>query len=186
MVIILNNLGTIYIFTNRCILRRFEMNDSYSVFNSYTSNEEVAKYLNNNAHKKIYETEFMISEFKKNYNNLNYYNWIIINQYNNNVIGTISLHEVDIFNEKAEIGIIIAPKFQKKGYAKEVLNAVIDFAFNKLRIHRLEAKIMKDNIPSNNLFKELNFKFEAIIHSLIKKNNNFFDVNLYYLINNRE
>jgi len=160
------------------------MNDTYQVFKSYSSSFDVAKYLNNEAHLNTYETEYMIYDFIKSYNNLNYYNWLIVNRFDGNVIGTISLHNIDVFNEKGEIGIIISPFFQGRGYAKEVINKIIEFAFTKLKIHRLEAKVMIENISSNKLFKSLNFNYEGIIHSSVKKNNNFFDVNSYYLINN--
>ena len=77
-----------------------------------------------------------------------------------------------------------AYKTEQSPLAKEVINKIIEFAFTKLKIHRLEAKVMIENISSNKLFKSLNFNYEGIIHSSVKKNNNFFDVNSYYLINN--
>ena len=181
--IFLNSLGTVNIYTERCLLRRFEPTDAYYVFKSYSSLENVAKFLNNESHKTIFETELMIYEFLKNYNNLNYYNWVIVENKTNTIIGTISIHEIDLYNDKGEIGIIISPYYQKKGYAKEVVGAVINFAFYKLNIHRLEAKVMLDNKASNNLFRNLKFIFEGVLFSSIKKNNQFFDVNLYSLIN---
>ena len=181
--IILNSLGTVVLYTKRCKLRRFELNDTYNVFNNYSSLKEVTYYLTNQAHKSIYETEYMIYEFIKNYNNLNYYNWIVTELDNNNVIGTISLHEIDLFSDKAEIGIIISPYYQNKGYAKEVIFKIIDFAFNYLNIYRLEAKIFSNNIASNKTFKSLNFNYEGILHSVVKKENKFYDVKLYYLLN---
>ncbi len=179
----MNNVGTIYLFTKRCLLRRFEFNDITNVFNAYLSDEKTFKYLNSEVHKNIYQSEFLINEIIKNYNNKCYYNWLIINKYNNEIIGTISLHEIDVYNDKCEIGIIIVNKYQKHGYAKEVIDCIVSFAFYKLNVHRIEAKVICDNLASNNLFKSLNFNFEAIIHSSVKKNNKFYDVNLYYLIN---
>ena len=183
MVINLNSLGTVCLTTKRCLLRKFEYNDSYQAFINYLSNKEVAKYLTNDAHFSIYESEFLINNFINNYNNINYYNWAIINKVNNDIIGTITIHEIDVFNDKGEIGIIISPLYQKKGYAKEVVRAIIDFAFFNLKIHRLEMKILLNNISSNNLAKSLGFNYEGIIHSCVKKNNDYLDINLYYLIN---
>ena len=179
----MNSYGTIYLFTKRCILRRFEMNDVYNVFNAYTSDTHIFKYLNENAHKNIYETEFMINQFINNYNNLNYYNWVIVDRFNQNIIGSISLHSLDVYNEHAEIGIIICKKYQNLGYAKEVINEILNFSFLKLGLKRVSAKVMLENESSNVLFKSLNFLYEGVLHSYIKKNNMFFDVNLYYLIN---
>ena len=177
------NLGTRIIYTNRCILRRFELRDSLLVFNSYMSDKNIAKYLLNDEHKSVYETELLIREFIKNYNNLGYYNWVIVDKVNFYIIGTISLHEVDILNDKVEIGIIISSNYQNKGYAKEVLNRVINFAFFDLNVHRIEAKVMINNYNSNKTFKSLGFIYEGTIHSCVKKNLKYYDVNLYCLIN---
>lgn len=177
------NLGTRIIYTNRCILRRFELRDSLLVFNSYMNDKNIAKYLLNDEHKSVYETELLIREFIKNYNNICYYNWVIVDKVNFNVIGTISLHEVDILNDKAEIGIIISSLYQNKGYAKEVINEVISFAFNVLKVKRIEAKIMCNNKKSKNLFMSLGFKNEGILYSSVKKNNKYLDVSLFSLLN---
>lgn len=179
----MNSFGTVYLFTKRCLLRRFERSDVFNVFNAYTSDENIFKYLNENVHKNIYETEFMINEFINNYNNLNYYNWLITDRNNYNVIGSVSLHSLDIYNEHAEIGIVISKNYQNLGYAKEVINEILNFAFLKIGLKRVSAKIMIENDASNNLFKSLDFIFEGILHSYIKKNNHFYDINLYYLIN---
>lgn len=179
----MNEMGTVYLFSKRCILRRFERSDIYNVFNAYLSSPNIFKYLIESYHKTLYETEFMINNFINNYNNFNYYNWLIINNYNNEVIGNISIHSVDQYNECGEIGIIISEKYQKQGYAKECLNRVIDFAFNIVKFHRLQAKVLLENEASNKLFMNLGFKYETILHSVAKINNKFHDVNLYYLIN---
>ena len=178
----MKSLGTVNIVTNRCLLRRFEYRDILNVFNNYSSNKNVSKYLTNEPHKGVYETEYMIGDFIRNYNNLNYYNWVIVDKYNNDVIGTISLHEIDLYNDKGEIGIIISPKYQNKGYAKEVIQTIINFAFFELEINRLEYKALKDNISSNKLASKVGLIFEGVIHSIVKKNNEYLDVNLYYLI----
>lgn len=179
----LNSYGTIFLYSERCLLRRFEYNDYLDVFSSYLSDKNVSKYLASDPHKNILETRYLLNEFIKNYNNLNYYNWIIINKYNNDVIGTVSLHEIDLNNDKVEIGIIISSNYQNKGYAKEVLNRVINFAFFDLNVHRIEAKVMINNYNSNKTFKSLGFIYEGTIHSCVKKNLKYYDVNLYCLIN---
>lgn len=181
--IYLNNFGTRTIYTNRCILRRFELRDSLLVFNNYMSDKSIAKYLVNEEHKSIYETELLISEFIKNYNNISYYNWLIVDKLNFNVIGTISLHEVDILNDKVEVGIIISKKYQNKGYAQEVVSEVISYAFNVLKVKRIEAKVMNENDKSKSLFLSLGFKNEGILYSSVKKNNKYFDVSIFSLLN---
>lgn len=147
------------------------------------NDKNIARYLLNEEHKNVYETELLINEFIKNYNNFSYYNWIIIDSVTFNVVGTISLHEVDALNDKVEIGIIISRFYQNKGYAKEVVKEVISFAFNMLKVKRIEAKIMYDNLKSKKLFLSLGFKNEGILYSSVKKNNKYIDISLLSLLN---
>ena len=177
------NIGTQIIYTNRCVLRRFELRDSLNVFNSYMSDKNIAKYLINDEYKSVYEVELLINEFIKNYNSIYYYNWVIINKDNLDVIGTVSLHEIDYLNDKVEIGIIIASFYQNKGYAKEVIKEVIFFAFNILKVKRIEAKIMVNNKNSKLLFTSLGFNNEGILYSSVKKNNKYYNINLFSLLN---
>ena len=93
------------------------------------------------------------------------------------------MHEVDSLNDKVEIGIIISKFYQNKGYAKEVINEVISFAFNMLKVKRIEAKIMCDNLKSKKLFLSLGFKNEGILYSSVKKNNKYIDISLLSLLN---
>ena len=53
----LTHKGTKTIITERLILRKFELGDEIQVFNNWTSDEEVTKYLTWNHHTSILETE---------------------------------------------------------------------------------------------------------------------------------
>ncbi|MFD4628481.1 GNAT family N-acetyltransferase [Streptomyces sp. NPDC058284] len=48
-----------------------------------------------------------------------------------------------------------------RGYLTEGLGLVIEFAFDELELHRLEANIQPDNTPSLNLVKRLGFRYEG-------------------------
>ncbi|MFJ7786643.1 GNAT family N-acetyltransferase [Streptomyces albidoflavus] len=48
-----------------------------------------------------------------------------------------------------------------RGYMTEGLGLVLQFAFNQLELHRLEANVQPDNTPSLNLVKRLGFQREG-------------------------
>lgn len=73
-------------------------------------------------------------------------------------VGTIDLYEFDPNNRRAGVGILVAPEFRKKGYAKEALNRLSDYGFQVLNLHQIHANISSDNIPSQRLFTGTGFE----------------------------
>ncbi len=65
-----------------------------------------------------------------------------------------------IINEdSAELNYLLAPYAQHKGYAKEALEGLIEFASTKKLITTFRAEIHKENLPSVILIKRLGFVF---------------------------
>jgi len=62
-----------------------------------------------------------------------------------------------------------------KGYMTEALVPMIDFAFNDLGLHRIEANIMPHNIPSLKVVKKLGFKPEGLAQKYLKINGKWQD-----------
>ena len=74
------------------------------------------------------------------------------------VIGTIDLFDVDFYNSRAGVGILIGNEvYRGKGYAGASLDLLINYAFNKLNLFQLYCNISEDNIHSLQLFKSRNF-----------------------------
>ena len=72
-------------------------------------------------------------------------------------VGCIDLFEFDPQHLRAGIGILIAPRYRKKGFAGEALETLIQHCFEILGIHCLYANIPKGNKASFMLFRSLKF-----------------------------
>ena len=70
-----------------------------------------------------------------------------------------------------------------KGYATESLQAAIDFVFNKMQLHRIEANIIPRNEASVNLVKRLNFENEGLGQKYLKINGVWED-HFHYVLRN--
>ena len=61
-----------------------------------------------------------------------------------------------------EIGIaMVDKKLRGQGLAYEALSKFIDFCFNDLVMHRINARIISGNLASLSLFNRLGFKQEG-------------------------
>lgn len=65
--------------------------------------------------------------------------------------------------QQAEVGFGSLPEWQGKGYGKESLRAVLDFAFNACGFHRLYATVTEGNIASRRLLESCGFQLEGTL-----------------------
>lgn len=76
------------------------------------------------------------------------------------VIGDISIAYTEM-RDTVEIGYVFNEKCSGKGYATEALNAVIDYLFNGLNIHRIQANLDARNQASAKLCERVGMRQEA-------------------------
>lgn len=102
----------------------------------------------------------------------------------NNLAGYIKLTRIRWFNRKAEISIMIKKEFQKKGFGTKVMRGIINYAFTKMNLHRLEAEVLEFNEPSIKLMEKLGFKREGSLREAKYNDGKYWDIYRYGLLRN--
>ena len=77
------------------------------------------------------------------------------------IIGDCALHTLDSVESTAEIGYTLAPDFWGQGLAFEAVQAVLEYVFDTLHIHRVMAYAAVQNQASWKLLERLGFRREA-------------------------
>ena len=77
---------------------------------------------------------------------------------NSTPIGFIDLF--DYTTNSAGVGIIIAENYRNKGFAKQALHLLSDFAFTTINLFKLHCAITKDNLLSIKLFTSCGFELK--------------------------
>jgi len=78
------------------------------------------------------------------------------------VIGGITLNKINKFQRTAGGGIWINAKYQKQGYGTEAFGERIRFAFDKLKLRRLENGFLKGHSHSFKMQKRFGYKIEGM------------------------
>lgn len=149
---------------------------------SIRSNEEVMRYMDSDKHTTIEESEKFILENLKTYEMKNGLFWSLIEKSSNNFIGDFSFWRIDRKNSRAEIGYTLKPEYWGKGYMKEAMIRIINFGFNELNLHSLEANINPENENSRAILKKLGFKKEAYFRENYFYNGQYLDSEIYSLL----
>lgn len=78
------------------------------------------------------------------------------------VIGGVSLDKINRFQGTAGGGIWLNVKYHGSGYGGEAFGERIKFAFNKLKLRRLENGFLKGNPSSLKMQKRFGYKIEGV------------------------
>ena len=73
-------------------------------------------------------------------------------------IGCIDLYEYNWIKQRAGVGIVILKKFRRKGFAKQALKLLIDYAWHELMLKQLHTGIFYENKSSLSLFIAAGFQ----------------------------
>ena len=77
-------------------------------------------------------------------------------------LNSVPIGFIDLFDytlNSAGVGVIISKDYRNKGFAKEALNLISDYAFKFLNLKEIHCSIQKDNLFSNQLFNSCGFVF---------------------------
>jgi len=158
--------------SKRLMLRKVGLQDANEIF-FFRSNSEVNKYILREPCKSIEEAEAFILKRIEDIEANKLYFWAITLKDSPKLIGSICLWNIDWSKKYAEVGYVLHPDFQKKGIMDESMKLVLEFGFNKLQLHTIEAFTHKENLGSIQLLKrnhfihELNRKDEGFPHNII-------------------
>lgn len=173
------NKCTIQLNTERVILRKIKLSDYKNIFNCWTSDSNVIKYVTWNAHKTVDETKKLVNYWISDYNNEFSYRWLVVLKNTNEIIGMIDVINKNLQYMTAEVGYCYGSKFWGKGYASEVLKEVIRYLHSE-GFAVVYAQHFKSNIASGKVMMNAGMEYEGILKSrVINKNGEREDVCIY-------
>jgi RimJ/RimL family protein N-acetyltransferase len=112
--------------------------------------------------------------FNKTINDKSRFIFAICINDNNEHIGNVALGNVDYINRKAQFSIFIYDKKHRgKGYGKEATKLLLDFAFNRLNLHKVHLQTSRNFESAVKLYESLGFKLEGVLRE------DFFEGGIY-------
>ena len=95
--------------------------------------------------------------------------WVVFDKETGTMIGRAGLENRDvavgvdekgqfIYESQVELGYMVTPSYQRKGYASEVCRAILRYAKEELELHFVNAFIHAENTASIGLIEKMNFQ----------------------------
>ena len=143
--------------TERLTLRKLVIADEQEIF-YLRSDGEINKYLDRQLSNTIDDARNFINKVNENINKNDSLYWAITLSDRNILAGTICLFGFSDENSKCEIGYELLTNFQGQGIMKEAAEIVIGYAFNTIRVQKIEAFLHRDNQRSVKLLEKFSFR----------------------------
>ena len=177
----LKHKGTVRLETSRLILRRARMEDAEPMFYNWANDKEVTKYLTWPPHSNIEVTQKVLESWVESYEKEDYYQWMIVLKEIHEPIGSIMVSTVGRA-QSAHVGYCIGKKWWHQGIMSETLLAVMDFLFNEVGYHRVEAMHDSNNPNSGKVMAKCGMKYEGTLRMADRNNQGICDACYYGLL----
>lgn len=167
--------------TDRLSLRRIrddDVDDFYAIY----SDPQVMRYWSTPPLADRDAAGKLISEIHESLARGAILKWGIALRADDKLMGSVTLFNLDFTHRRAEMGYAQGRAYWGQGYMQEALRAVLNYAFNKLELHRIEADVDPRNDASVRTLERLGFQREGFLRERWQVSGELQDAYLYGLL----
>ncbi|MBX3082229.1 MAG: GNAT family N-acetyltransferase [Anaerolineae bacterium] len=146
--------------TARLHLRQIQLSDADDFF-GILSDEETTRYYGHPPHRTIEDTRALIHRLHAFFNRQEAIRWGVTLRGDDRLIGSCSLFHFDDGYNRAETGYELNRAYWGQGMMTEAMTALLDYGFENMELHRIEAIIDIANERSKGLLLKLGFTYEG-------------------------
>jgi RimJ/RimL family protein N-acetyltransferase len=150
------------IHSERLLLRPFEESDLHAL-HRIQSDEEVVRYLYHDA-RSLDEVRAVLARKMDSAavgGEGDGLSAAVVLRDTGELVADVSLRWVSEGHEQGELGFVVHPAHQRRGYATEAARPILDFAFDTMGLHRVVGRTEARNIASARVLEKLGMRREA-------------------------
>lgn len=174
--------GPLPVLMGRRVLLREPREDDGAALFRYTSDPEVTRFLAVERPAKLDDTLYFIEKCREHREQGREYVFVIADVTRDEPMGIICLRHIDQAMRTAQVGTWLGRERWGSGANAEAKRLLLDFAFNRLRLHRVEARIAVDNARSRRAFERLGATREGLLRESFFKGGTYHDQHLYVVL----
>lgn len=148
--------------TERLTLRKLLVTDTSDMY-EYASRPDVTTYLTWQPHPDRAYTREYLQYIGGRYAAGMFYDWAMVYEPDCKMVGTCGFTAFHCSADSAEVGYVLNPEYWGRGIASEALTRVLNFGFEELGLHRIEARFMEGNDRSRRVMEKCGMTFEGVL-----------------------
>ncbi len=148
--------------TERLLLRPFGPDDLEALF-AIQADESVARWLYNDPRTLVETRELLARKIggAALHGEGEWLSAAAVLRTTGELVGDVSLHWASEAHGQGELGFVVHPEHQGRGYATEASRPLLDFAFGPLGLHRVIGRLEPRNTGSARVLEKLGMRREA-------------------------
>jgi len=165
----------------RVVLRRIEEEDVDALYSIF-SNPDVMRYWSTEP---LADREAALELFRsinEGFERRTLLKWGVVRRADNHLMGTATLVNIEFTHRRAEVGYALGREYWGNGYIQEALHALLDYSFDTLNLHRIEADVDPRNAASIRTLERLGFVREGYLRERWQVGGGIFDGLFYGLL----
>ena len=145
--------------TKRLWIRHFKKEDAESCYQGWGKDERLGSFILSYPMNLSQMEDFVEEQF------FNENSWVIVEKESGNCIGFITVTIPYTQLGIGEAGYVIGEHYQRKGYAYEAVNRMLQHYLVERDLYMIEAKYQEKNTASARLLKKLGFKVDGTLRN---------------------
>lgn len=178
----MRHVGTLQIETQHLTLRRVSVEDTGAIYRNWAQYADSYRYLRLEPLPDAKAARAYIERVARGYKNPEQYQWVIVEKQSGDPIGLCSLSVVSEHDETGTYAVSIGKPFWNRGYASEILSALVRFGFDEIGFNRIEAYHAVDNPASGVVMTKCGFLYEGRARQKYRSNEGFEDCDMYAVL----
>ncbi len=146
--------------TERLLLRQPRLEDAPALF-AIKSDPQVTAHYGQEPHAEVADTQAWVERLRLDFETYQALFWCLARPDDDIAIGAGGFWNFNSSHHCAEIGYELHPEYWCRGLMGEALRAMLDFGFERLCLHRIEANPLEGNAASQRLLGKLGFQLEG-------------------------
>jgi ribosomal-protein-alanine N-acetyltransferase len=167
--------------TERLFLREIVLADAEDLFRIF-SDEETMRYWSCRPFTSVSQARMLIKRLAETAETGAGIHWAITERGNERLIGKCGYNEWRKAHRRGDISYIIAREQRGKGIVSEALRAMLDYGFDRMNLHSVEAGVTPGNDASTRMLQKIGFRLEGHLRENFLTDRGFVDSLIYSLL----
>jgi len=167
--------------TPRLILRRLTLDDIEPMFD-YARLPRTSAFCSWEYHRSIADTRAFLEFWVSGYGTDSVRDWAVVEMDSGRMVGTGGFAQFDPATGAAEIGYVLHPDVWGRGYATELVAAVVDWGFASPDLDKVFARCLVANRASALVLEKNRFHRDGTLRAAFRKQGVAVDVHQYSLL----